>query len=422
MAQALSKHYALLDFYPGTTTSVPVEPISVDVTANETWSPYIQATVVVETSSMPYSPDPRFPLFMGLRLQQDFGDLIYVYEFTDDYTPVTVSSITAAYTPVTISLITRSYAAPWNIFETGLPLSTVTTAYTPVTPLKLTNAGLSSVWLMSDFLHSAGTFNPINSTIFDSYLMVRSITKDYIAGTSTIELASHEAMLLDSIGFMTTAVNYTSLRAIINYVLDICIGPFARLEENGIDYTYSPAYGFLWKPEQTGWDILDALVKQAGMVLYCDEHGDWFLKYAGTTAGTLELKDTDNLTTLSSRIDRNDQNFFDLARIEYRYTGGAASIYDAYGASGFDISKDRYFLLQDIPYPGSGAALSLVQRGQTRGEILATEAISNYDARPRQTMTIDVTGEPVKTATIQSVRWSLPSARMSVDIRNVTEV
>ncbi len=73
---ALSKHYALLDFDPGNPASVPVEPISVDVTVDENWAPYCQATVVVPTTSMPYSPDPRFPVFMGLRLQQDFGDLI----------------------------------------------------------------------------------------------------------------------------------------------------------------------------------------------------------------------------------------------------------------------------------------------------------------------------------------------------------
>lgn len=418
----LSKQYALLDFDPGNPASVPVEPISVSVKVDETWSPYCQATVVVATNAMPYSPDPRFPLFLGLRLQQDFGDLIYNYELTDDYTPVTVSSITAAYSPVKVSSISWTYTKPWNIFETGLPLSTVTTAYTPVTPLKLTNANLSSVWRMSDFLHSAGTFNPADSTIFDGYLMLRSVVKDYLTGETTLELSSHEAMLIDSIGYMTSPTNYTSLRAIINYVLMDSIGPFAQLQPGAADKIYSPAYGFEWLPEQTAWDILDALVKQAGLVFYCDEKGDWYLETAGGTSGSLYLKDDDNITTLSSRIDRNAANFFDLARIEYRYQDGTPSIYDAYGASGFDISKDRYFLLQDIPYPGSGAALSLVQRAVTRGEIFEVEAISNYDARPRQEMTIDVTGEPIKTAVIQSITWSLPSARMSIDIRDLQEV
>lgn len=415
----LSKQYALLDFDPGNPASVPVEPISVSVRVDETWSPYCQATVVVATNSMPYSPDPRFPLFLGLRLQQDFGDLIYNYEITADFDG-DVSAITAAYGG-DVSDITRAYSQPWNIFETGLPISTVTAAYGGDVS-NLTAADLMEVWRMSDFLHSSGTFNPAPSTIFDGYLMLRSVVKDYLTGETTLELSSHEAMLIDSIGYMTSPTNYSSLRDIINYVLMDSIGPFAQLQPGAADKLYSPAYGFEWLPEQTAWDILDALVKQAGLVFYCDEKGDWYLETAGGTSGTLYLKDDDNITTLSSRIDRNAANFFDLARIEYRYQDGTPSIYDAYGASGFDISKDRYFLLQDIPYPGSGAALSLVQRAVTRGEIFEVEAISNYDARPRQEMTIDVTDEPTKTAVIQSITWSLPSARMSIDIRDLQEV
>jgi len=415
----LSYQYALLDFDPGNPASETVEPISCTVTVDETFSPYVSATVVLPTNLLPYSPDPRFPLFLGLRLQQDFGDLIYNYEITADFRG-DVSAITAAYGG-DVSDITRAYSEPWNVFEPALPISTVTAAYGGDVS-DLTAAELMEVWRMSDFLHSEGTFNPAPSTIFDGYLMLRSIEKDYLSGETTLELTSHEAMLIDSIGYMTTPTNYSNLRTLINYVLMDSIGPFAQLEENGVDYAYSPAYAFLWTPEQTAWDILDALVKQANMVLYCDETGKWWLEYAGATTGSLYLKDDDNITTLTSRIDRNSQNYFDLARIEYRYQDGSPSIFDAYGVSGFDISKDRYFLRQDIPYPGSGAALSLVQRAVTRGEIYSVEAINNFDARPRQEMTIDITGEPVKTAVIQSITFSLPSARMSVDIRDLTEV
>lgn len=417
----LSKHYALLDFDPGNPASVPVEPISVNVTVDETRAPYVSATVVVPTNAMPYSPDPRDPVFLGLRLQQDFGDLIYNYELTTaGY--VTVSTVTAAYSPVKISSITRDFSEPWNIFETGLPLSTVTTAYTPVTPLKLTNANLASVWLMSDFLHSEGTFNPAESTVFDSYLMLRSVVKDYISGETTLELTSHEAMLLDTIGYPTDLVfTYTSLRSIINYVLNTAIGVFTNLEENGIDYTYSPAYAFKWNPEQSAWDVLNALVTAANKVLYSDEKGRWWLVEAASVTGELYLKDDDNITTLSSRIDRNSDTFFDYAVVEYRNTG-ALPVYYSFGTSGFDISKDKYILIENVNPPGGNPAQAIVWRAETRGETYEVEAISNYDARPRQTMTIDVTGEPVKTAVIQSISWSLPSDRMSVDIRDLVEV
>lgn len=414
----LSKQYALLDFDPGNPASVPVEPISVDVTVDEKWSPYCQATVVIPNDIAPYELDPRFPVFLGLRLQQDFGDLIYNYELTADFGG-DVSSITAAYGG-DVSDITRAYSQPWNIFETALPLSTVTAAYGGDVS-NLTAADLMEVWRMSDFLHSAGTFNPAPSTIFDGYLMLRSVEKDYVSGQTTLELASHEAILQDSIGYPSDLIfSYTSLRDVINYILSTTIGAFTQLQPGAADYTYSPAYGLYWPPNQTAWDLLNALVTAANLVLYCDETGKWFLNEALATSGDLALKDDDNITMLSSRIDRNDPSFFDYAIVEYRF-GGMPS-YKSFGTSGFDISKDRYFLIENVEDPGGNPAQAMVWRAETRGITYSIEAINNFDARPRQNMTIDVTDEPVKTAIIQSISWALPSARMSVDIRDIQEV
>lgn len=597
----LSKHYALIDFDPGNTSSVPVEPISCSVTVDETHAPYVTATVTVQTDAMPYSPDPRNALFLGLRLQQDFGDLIYNYELTNTFgggvaaftaaysqllatnlttnpsfelstsswgageatisrdttqsysgvaslkaifaaiaangpshsksvtalqtyvasawvkgesgkklrirllaltaggsyigesssgditatgawQRITVSrafgataeqarihfenrttgahtfyvdavqletgstateyfdgstadtglidyawtgtanaSTSIKYDPVTPSEITRDYSKPWNVFETALPISTVTAAYGGDVS-NLTAADLMEVWRMSDFLHSSGTFNPAPSTIFDGYLMLRSVEKNYLNGETTLELTSHEAILLDSIGSPTDLFfSFTSLRDIINYVLSTSIGALTQLQPGTADYTYSPAYTFAWLPNQTAWDILDALVKAANLVLFCDEKGDWYLQEAYATSGDLYLKDDDNITTLSSRIDRNSSSFFDYAVVEYVQPNDVVS-YDTFGTSGFDISKDAYFKVEGVNDPGGNAAQALVWRAVTRGEIYSVEAISNYDARPRQEMTIDVTGEAVKTATVQSITWSLPSARMSLDIRDLQEV
>jgi hypothetical protein len=416
---ALSKHYALLDFDPGNPLSVPIEPISVDVTVDEAWAPYCQATVIIPNDVAPYELDPRNATFLGLRLQQDFGDLIYNKEITADYAG-DVSAITAAFGG-DVSDITRAYSKPWNVFETALPISTVTAAYGGDVS-DLTAADLMEVWRMSDFLHSSGTFNPAPSTIFDGYLMLRKVTKDYVTKQTTLELTSHEAILQDSIGYPSDLIfTYTSLRSIINYVLSTTIGAFTQLQPGAADYTYSPAYGFAWYPNQTAWDILNALVTAANLVLYCDEKGDWYLNEVGATSGDLYLKDDDNITTLSTVIDRNSPSFFDYAVVEYIPNDNVPS-YDTFGTSGFDISKDAYFKIEGMNDPGGNAAQSLVWRAETRGIIYSVEAISNYDARPRQNMTIDITDEAVKTAIIQSISWSLPSARMSVDIRDLQEV
>lgn len=378
----LSRHYALLNFDPVNPASTPVEPISCSVTMDETHAPYVEATVVVPTGFVPATLDPRNATFLGLQLRQDFGNLLYVYEITADYAG-TVSAITAAYGG-DVSTITDAYAKSWNIFTTpGAPAP---------------------------------------STIFDGYLMLRSIEKDYVTGETTLELTSHEAILIDSISYPARpAVGYSSLRTLINAVLAETIGVFTQLEPGAADYSYSPSYSFVWQPNQTAWDVLDALVKAANLVLFCDEKGDWYLQAATATTGALALSDNDNVTTLSSRIDRNSSNFFDYAVVEFVQANGTSS-FDTFGSGSFDISKDAYFKVDGVNDPGGNAAQAMVWRAETRGEIYSVEAVSNYNARPRQNMTIEITGDPDKTAVIQSLTFNLPSARMSIDIRDLQEV
>lgn len=415
----LSKQYALIDLDPANPASTFLEPISVSVTVDETRVPYVSATVTMQTDMLPFAPDPRLAQYYRLRLQQDFGDLIYAYELTADYAG-DVSNITAAFGG-DVSDITRAYSQPWNIFESGLPISTVTAAYGGDVS-NLTAADLMEIWRMSDFLHSSGTFNPAPSTVFDGLLMLRRATKDYISKETTLELTSKDAILLDSIGYPSDLIfTFTNLRDIINYILADVIGITTQLEPGTANATYSPSYGVKWLPEQTAWDYLNTLVTAANLVLYCDEAGRWYLQEATATSGDLYLKDDDNITTLTSTIDRNSDQFFDRAVVEYRNTG-SLPVYYNFGVSGFPVSKDKYFLIENQANPGGNPAQAVVNRAVTRGEIYEVEAINNFDARPRQTMTIDVTGEPVKTAIIQSVTWSLPSARMSIDIRDLEEV
>lgn len=415
----LSSHRAEVTFFEDNLT---VEPISVDVTVSEAWMPYCEATVVLPTSVVPTWLDPRDFRFIGLKLQQDFGDLIYMHEVTTDFSG-DVSNITAGITPMKVATVTRRYAKPWNIFETGLPLSTVTAAYTPVTPAKMTAAGFNTVWRMSDFLHAEGSFNPAPSTILDGYLVLREVRKDYISKETTLILASSESLLDDSIGvWYPTPYNYTSLRALINDELHSIIDPFTSLEPGTVDYTYSPAYPWARIAERSAWEQINELVQAAGCVLYCDESGKWHLENNLAVSGELELTDADNITALTSSISRNSETFFNWVTVEYR-NEGVPTVYDSEAINYFMTGyKGKNFVREGIPFPGYGAALTLLQRGKTRGEIYNVEAISNYDARPRQTMTIKLEGEPDKTAIIQSVSFSLPSARMTVDIRDLEEL
>lgn len=411
----LSQHYAVLTLPDGT----EVNPISISVTTDETWAPYVQASVVVPSNVITDDIDPRTGVRLKLRLQQDFGELVYVYKITADFGG-DVSSITAAYGGV-VDAITRAYARPWNIFEAGLPISKVTTNYTPVKPSKLTTAGFASVWVMSDYLHGSGTFNPVPSTVFTADLGVRSISYDYSSKEATIELASDEALAQDVHGYGDDiAVNYYNIRDLINEVLS---WQSASLQPGTANFTYTPYYR-LEKYElnlaTTQWDFLNTIVDAAGLTLYCDEQRRWYLVDPTAVAGTLVLNDNDNVTRFNKELSR-EGIYYNRAVIEYKSTD-LGTIFDDYYAVGSGPEKTLYLLKENLAFPGLGAAQSLVERSITRGESYSVEAIANFDARPRQTLTVDITGETVKTGVVQSITWSLPSARMSVDIRDLQEV
>lgn len=411
---ALSTHYAIVTLPNG----YEINPISVDVEVNEAWSPYCQATVTLPTSYVTDDIDPRLGSRIKLRLRQDFGDLLYVYELTNDFGG-DVSSITAAYGG-NVADITRAYTKPWNIFEAGLPISTVTAAYGGDVS-NITAAGLMDVWEMSDFLHSTGTFNPEPSTIFDADLGVRSIAYDYVTKEATLQLASDEALAQDVHGYGDDiTVSYGTLRALLNEVLSF-IG--TSLQPGAADYTYSPAYDlqkYEFNLPSTAWDFMETVATAAGLKIYCDEQRRWYLVDPAAVSGDLNLNDADNITNFTKELSRNGL-WYNQAVIQYD-TISDGVIWDNYYASGTGAIRTLFMRKENIEFPGMGAAQSLVERSLTRGELYNVEAIANYDARPRQTLTVDITGEPVKTGIVQSISWALPSARMSVDIRDLQEV
>jgi hypothetical protein len=412
----LSKHYAKVTFSDGT----EAEPVSVSITVDEAWAPYVQGTVVVPTNLISGNIDPTTGARLKVRLQQDLQNLLYVYEITEDYSG-DVSTITAAFTPCLVAAFTRKYTATWNIFTVGSPISKVTTAYTPVTPLKLTNANLDTVWRMTDFLAITGTDSEAK-TVFDGDLGIRTVTYDYVSKETTLELASDEAIAQDVYGFGNPSFEqpYYSIRGVINALLAEIS---TQLQPGTADINYPLGY---YVPKysdnvgQTIWDFILTAADAGKFKLYCDEQRRWYLVESTAVSGELELKDDDNITDFQKVIDR-ETLFYNQAIIEYEDPTGTKTI-DKYTGSVVGGVKTFYQKKDNTYFPGAGAAQAIVERSITRGETYSVEAINNYNARPRQTLIVDITGEPVKTGIVQSITWALPSARMSVDIRNLEEV
>lgn len=60
-----------------------------------------------------------------------------------------------------------------------------------------------------------------------------------------------------------------------------------------------------------------------------------------------------------------------------------------------------------------GRARQIVERAQRRAAAQGWEAVADYTVRPLQAATITPTGE---TGTVESVTWSWPESRMSVQL------
>jgi hypothetical protein len=365
--------------------------------------------------------DPRDDVRIKLQLRQDFGDLIFIYELTDDFTG-DVSAVTSAFSPVLNASITRRYSKPWNIFEPSRPISYITGIYGGDVS-NITAAGLSTVWRMSKLLQDSGTFNPEPSTFFNADLGVRSIDYDYVAKEATIELASDEALAQDVHGYGDDImVKYYSLRDLLNEVLSGLDG--AQLQPGTANESYPFGYN-LEKYEvnvgNTLWDFIETVTTASGFRVYCDEQRRWYLIESTAVIGDLVLDDTDNITAFNKSFSR-DTLWYNQAVIEYEDPSAGVNIFDSYYATGTGALRTFYQKKENMVFPGFGAAQAIVERSLTRGETYSVEAIANFDARPQQSLVVDITGEPVKTGVVQSITWSLPSARMSVDIRNLEEV
>lgn len=347
-------------------------PISVELTLDEAWTPYVQATVVIPSNQEPDWLNPEITQYMGLRLQQDFGDILYVHEVTADFGG-SCSAITAGITPMKPATFTARYVHPFIPGDT-----------TPIPPSAVFNG---------------------------SKLNIRSISRDFITKETTINLASVEALLDEITGFPSDLIFvYPNLRAAINSLIPGDLEPGAA--------NVVTEYQIRVLPNETYWEYIDKLVKQPNFVFYSDETGRYYLDYATAVAGSLELSDQDNITAFTHTIDRDRKQYYQQVTIQwptismipqYEFTSGP-------GKSVFIDYTDR------VRPPGTGTAAALRDRAVTRGDTYQIEALANYEARPRQAIEIDVTGMPLMSGVVQSVSWSLPAGTMAIELRDLEEV
>lgn len=414
MSVPLSKHIATVK----TSTGIDnLETTDISIRIEETWSPYIQGTVTCPMSLEGWL-DPRNGDRLSILLEQQFGAMLHPDDITRSFVqPALVSDYTAGFSPVKPRTVTNAYVVAWNSFGTLEAISYLT-ANVGGTVSDYT-ALFTYVSDVTRYLAQGTSLNPPPATVFLGDLAVRSIAYNQLENVSVITVSSDEALLQDYAWVSATPYTpaTTDVATLVNYVLSKIGASLAAGNATGIfDNT-----DVKWLPGQSGWDFINPIVQKANLVLYCDEGRNWRLVDAVATAGTLTLDDTSNIIELTNSIDIA-RDYFDSCVVEYSWYNGTAQqvAYDIYAPVG--SVKTRNVKISDTPFPGTGLAYALTQRALTRSQMFELSAVSNYDARPRQSLNLNITGQTTKTAVISSINWMLPADTMSISIRNLVEV
>lgn len=353
------------------------------LTFDESWSPYIQGSILCPLPADPtdLEPlDPRLGARLEVRVQRDFGDTWSNADFTAAHTaPTSNADLTAAYGGWTNAQITAQFFKPWNPFGVR-----------------------ESQFLTAD-------------------LGIRSRRIDHADKTVAFDLASDEALLQDVTLLAEEPYSLaadTTGRALVNFVLAE-IG--AELEPGTFDFVID-ADATQWLPGVDAYRYLQPVLEANAARLWCDERRRWWLtEREPSTIGHLTLSsgDNGNLVAADDTIDRDGAEWFGSVVIRYRWVDSEGATHQAWDTAGTEyptLSLDR-----EQPYPGPGAAAAMLDRARGRGRVLNERAVSDYNARPGQSFTASLPGTPVQTGVVQGVAFEWPAAEMQVKTRGLID-
>jgi hypothetical protein len=308
-------------------------------------------------------------------------------------------------------------------------------------PLSLTSGRISLN--VSDWPHVQASLNlgPVNMATYDALdpRLAPRVQITATAGTTTrvfnlgvrsrpvqwrdrdisLTLASDEALLDDYAPLYddTALAAETSIRAIVNHVLDVVI-PGASLEA-GADYTVpldAADEARIWRAGISAITFLRDLLQTLGLRLVCNEEREWTLRneeYA--ESGVVVIRHKVNMVDASETLSRDNGYWFDAATIRHKWTNSSGDPMEAADSFALTSPHTRLRLFErDTPYPGAGFAEYAVRRAQGKGREVSATAVADWRARAEQWVEIVLPGTIDQTGKIQSVEFNLDSDEMTV--------
>ncbi|QDZ14249.1 hypothetical protein [Humibacter ginsenosidimutans] len=175
-------------------------------------------------------------------------------------------------------------------------------------------------------------------------------------------------------------------------------------------------------PGESYWSMLDPVLGAAGLRLFCDEEGVWRLVDGLSYAvdGTVIVQDS-NATALGDSIDLTDpDDVFGSVVVKYTWTDAAGNVETSYDAAGTG-SPTQLVEHDNRAYPGPGEAGYLLAKGQGRGRVMSTTALSDYSARPYQGARIIAPYTQTQTGVVSRISFDLAQAEMDVTTRGLID-
>jgi len=353
-----------------------VRPLSGQVTIDETWSPFIQASIVIEEPAdlTPFDPRLSPPPRVRVNAAQYFWN-----------------GTTGAFS------VTPDSSESWNLH---IRESVRTADHT----LTLTLA--SDEALLQDYSQMFATVGPgMDFVTFPSELH------------TVIDYVTHGPWgSLTSAGVVPTA-NFVETTPAVD------LSPFN--ETVGL-YT-----GIVWRPGVSAWSFVSEYLQRSGRRLWVDPDSDWHISLEPkNTAGTIYLHDAVQLTNYSSTISRDD--WYDGVAIVYTWSPDAKyspslSHVDLATSGSFYRGRTHVETIQLAPAVGAatpaaavfdGMATYKLDRMSALGRSETFEAVSNFDAKTGMALSVSIDGGTV-TGHVASVTWNIGTRRMTVTGRDM---
>lgn len=320
--------------------TIPIETST--LTLDEAWSPTWQASLRSPYTTQLAAVDPRrSQTIVELTTVEEYCRAMTCAEFTLKFSGV-MSALTTAYGGKTCAQITNLINFPYDEALTGY----------------------------------------IAPTIRTNRLMLREVSINHLEAKIDLALASEEALLQDyayvGTSDLTPLPGNLQVLALINYALAL-VGRELLGYDSGLQDIYvTDEAKKAWKPGTTLYDWIYNIIRGVGK-LYCRYDGQFVWRVAHSVGDGLPAMTLNTANIISAEENRAlDGNFYTAAVITYRWLNGTTQteVVDAYDSG--RVPTRVYTDTFENPYPGPGSAASYLNVLQSRGELIQTTAIADW--------------------------------------------